>query len=62
VNIQINPDGRLSPLGLRSESHAGFGQACIRALRRSPRWSAPRDREGRAVAVRSHFICTFELY
>ena len=62
VNIQINPDGRLVPLGLRSESHPGFGQACVRALRRSPRWTGPRDRDGQPVAVRSHFICTFELY
>lgn len=62
INIQINPDGSLRVLGVRSETHAGFGRACMQALRQSPRWGGPRDMEGRPVAVRSHFTCTFELH
>jgi hypothetical protein len=45
---------------LVSESSAGFGRACQRTIDRS-RWSAPRARNGDAVAIEIVYTCHFEV-
>lgn len=62
VRIVINPDGSLRVGPVLSETWDGFGEACQRALRQSPRWGRPLGERGERVAVRSHFECTFDLY
>lgn len=62
VRFVVSPNGRLMRLALVSESEAGFGEACIEALREtSGEWPAPLDRSGRQVAQRVSFRCTFSL-
>jgi periplasmic protein TonB len=58
VEARIEPDGRVRSVTLGVESFAGFGEACKRTLLGS-RWSAPRDRDGRAVATRIRYTCRF---
>jgi len=58
VKARIAPDGRVHNLAVLAESHPGFGEACRRTLAAS-RWSAPRDRDGRAVATEIRYTCRF---
>jgi TonB family protein len=58
VEARIEPDGRVGRISLKQESFAGFGDACRRTLAGS-RWSAPRDRNGRAVATVIRYTCRF---
>jgi protein TonB len=58
VRARIEPDGRVLKVSVIVESFAGFGEACRRTLAGS-RWSAPRDREGRAVATEIRYTCRF---
>lgn len=58
VEARIEPDGRVENVTLAGETFAGFGDACKKTLLGS-RWSAPRDREGRAVATRIRYTCRF---
>jgi TonB family protein len=58
VRARIDPDGRVHNLAVLAESHPGFGEACRRTLAAS-RWSAPRDRDGRAVATEIRYTCRF---
>ncbi|HJK92963.1 MAG TPA: energy transducer TonB, partial [Polyangiaceae bacterium LLY-WYZ-15_(1-7)] len=62
VRIQINPNGAVSNLRVRSESVSdqGFGRACIQCLR-GRRWSPPLDRNGNPVATRVTYSCTFTV-
>lgn len=58
VRARIEPDGRVRRVELVAESSEGFGDACRRTLQGSL-WSAPRDREGRAVATYVRYTCRF---
>jgi len=58
VRARIEPDGRVRRVELVTESSEGFGDACRRTLQGSL-WSAPRDREGRAVATYVRYTCRF---
>jgi TonB family protein len=60
VTARIQPDGSVRQIRLESESFAGFGEACRKTLLGS-RWSAPRDREGRAVATEIRYTCRFVI-
>ena len=61
VSLRIDADGSISRVRIRSESveGEGFGRACAQCMETLPRWSPPRDRQGRPVAtdVRAH--CSF---
>lgn len=62
VRVRVGADGRVQPLAVVSETYAGFGDACMRALRASPRWGAPLDSRGQPVdTVVSRFSCTFSF-
>jgi TonB family protein len=58
VRARIEPDGRVRRVDLESETFAGFGDACKQTLAGS-RWTAPRDRDGRAVATLIRYTCRF---
>ena len=58
VTAQIHADGSVRSIRIESESFTGFGEACRKTLQGS-RWSAPRDREGRAVATEIRYTCRF---
>ena len=58
VRARIEPDGHVRRVELLSESFEGFGEACRRTLQGSS-WSAPRDRDGRAVATYVRYTCRF---
>ncbi len=58
VRARVEPSGNVRQIRVESESFAGFGEACRRTLEGS-RWSAPRDREGRAVATEIRYTCRF---
>lgn len=60
LKARIAPDGRPRDLVLLSESTAGFGDACRATLRDSV-WTAPLDRDGRAVATLVTYTCRFEV-
>jgi TonB family protein len=60
LRARITPDGRARDLVVVSQSLAGFGDACRATLRDSV-WSAPLDREGRAVATLVTYTCRFEV-
>lgn len=61
VRIRVEPDGRVRVLGVVSEEHDGFGQACRATLREGGRWEPPLDRSGDAVATITTFRCTFSV-
>ncbi len=62
VRLRIGPDGNVSRLRVRSESEAGFGQACVDALTEAGRWDpGPRDQEGNAVSTEVNFECRFTV-
>lgn len=58
VRVRIEPDGRVRRVELMTETFEGFGEACRRTLQGS-QWTAPRDREGRAVATHIRYTCRF---
>jgi TonB family protein len=58
VRVRIEPDGRVRRVELMTESFEGFGEACRRTLVGSE-WSAPRGRDGRAVATHIRYTCRF---
>lgn len=58
VRVRIEPDGRVKRVELMTESFEGFGEACRRTLVGSM-WTAPRDRDGRAVATHIRYTCRF---
>jgi periplasmic protein TonB len=58
VRARIEPDGHVRRVELVSETFEGFGEACRRTLQGSS-WSAPRDRDGRAVATYVRYTCRF---
>lgn len=60
VRIAIEPTGRARVLGVLAESYAGFGSACQRTVQGS-HWSAPLDKDGRAVATTLVYRCRFRV-
>ncbi|HSZ83904.1 MAG TPA: energy transducer TonB [Polyangia bacterium] len=60
LRARIPPDGHPRDLVLVSQSTLGFGDACRATLRDSV-WTAPLDREGRAVATLVTYTCRFEV-
>jgi outer membrane biosynthesis protein TonB len=60
LKARITPEGRARDLVLISQTMAGFGDAC-RATLRDSIWTAPLDREGRAVATFVTYTCRFEI-
>jgi TonB family protein len=60
LRARIDADGVIRNARVRSESSAGFGSACRRTLLGS-RWSAPRDKNGSAVATEIVYTCHFEI-
>jgi TonB family protein len=58
VELRIEPDGRVRSVAVQGETFPGFGDACKKTLLGS-RWSAPRDKEGHAVATRVRYTCRF---
>jgi TonB family protein len=58
VEARIEPDGRVRRVTLKSETFAGFAEACRQTLLGS-RWSPPRDREGKSVATVVRYTCRF---
>ncbi len=60
LKARIPPDGHPRDLVLVSQSTLGFGDACRATLRDSV-WTAPLDREGRAVATLVTYTCRFEV-
>jgi outer membrane biosynthesis protein TonB len=60
LKARITPEGRARDLILISQSTPGFGDACRATLRESI-WSAPLDRDGRAVATLVTYTCRFEV-
>lgn len=60
VRARLEPDGVVRRVQIQSETFPGFGSACRRTLEGS-RWSAPRDRSGRAVATEIRYTCRFQV-
>ncbi len=60
VRARIDLDGLIRSARLLSETAPGFGSACRRTVLGS-RWSAPRDKNGRAVATEIVYTCHFEV-
>jgi outer membrane biosynthesis protein TonB len=60
LKARIPPDGHPRDLVLVSQSTPGFGDACRATLRDSV-WTAPLDRDGRAVATLVTYTCRFEV-
>jgi periplasmic protein TonB len=60
LRARIDADGVIRNARVLSESAAGFGSACRRTVLGS-RWSAPRDKNGSAVATEIVYTCHFEV-
>lgn len=60
VRARIDADGLIRSVQQLSESTPGFGAACRRTVQGS-RWSAPRDKNGGAVATEIVYTCHFEV-
>lgn len=60
VRARIDADGVVRSAQLSSESAPGFGAACRRTVLGS-RWSAPKDKNGGAVATEIVYTCHFEV-
>jgi TonB family protein len=61
VRVRILADGRVASVRVLSASEPAFGAACRATLSESPRWSAPLDRNGAAVATEIRYRCRFEV-
>jgi periplasmic protein TonB len=60
VRARIDPDGAVRHCSVVSETEAGFGAACRRAVLGS-RWGAPLDRAGRPVSTEIRYTCRFRV-
>jgi periplasmic protein TonB len=60
VRARIDADGVIRGARLLTESSTGFGAACRRTVLGS-QWSAPRDKNGGAVATEIVYTCHFEV-
>lgn len=60
VRVAVDASGQARVLGILAESYAGFGSACQRTVQGS-RWSAPLDKDGRAVATTLIYRCRFRV-
>jgi len=60
LRARIDADGVIRNARLLSESSSGFGAACRRTVLGS-HWSAPRDKNGAAVATEIVYTCHFEV-
>jgi len=60
LRARIDADGVIRSARLLSESSTGFGSACRRTVLGS-HWSAPRDKNGGAVATEIVYTCHFEI-
>ena len=60
VRARIDPDGVVRTGRVVAETSVGFGVACRRTVVGS-RWSAPRDKNGSAVATEIVYTCHFEV-
>jgi TonB family protein len=60
LHARIEADGVIRTARVLSESSAGFGSACRRTVLGS-HWSAPRDKNGGAVATEIVYTCRFEV-
>ncbi|MGE0322719.1 MAG: TonB family protein [Polyangiaceae bacterium] len=60
VRVAIDAQGTARVLGVLGESYAGFGSACQRTVQGS-RWSAPVDKDGRAVSTTLVYRCRFRV-
>jgi TonB family protein len=60
VRARIDADGVIRSVRTLGESAPGFGSACRRTVLGS-RWSAPRDKNGAAVATEIVYTCHFEV-
>ena len=58
LRVRIGADGRVKQASVMIESFPGFGSACQKAVLGS-HWSAPRDRDGRAVQTEVRYTCRF---
>lgn len=61
VHLRIGADGSVSRVRMRSESHEGFGAACVQVLQEAGAWARPLDRDGNPVATEVNFDCNFSL-
>jgi TonB family protein len=60
VRARIDSDGVVRSARMVGESAPGFGSACRRTVLGS-RWSAPRAKNGDAVATEIVYTCHFEV-
>jgi len=60
LRARIDADGVIRSARVLTESSAGFGSACRRTVLGS-HWSAPRDKNGGAVATEIVYTCHFEV-
>ncbi len=60
VRARVDSDGLVRLGHVVSETSPGFGAACRRTVVGS-RWSAPRDKNGNAVATEIVYTCHFEV-
>ena len=58
LRVRIGADGGVEQATTMVESFPGFGSACRKAVLGS-RWTAPRDRNGRAVQTEVRYTCRF---
>lgn len=61
VRLRIGADGAVSRIRMRTETHEGFGAACVQVLQEAGAWGRPTDRDGNAVATEVSFDCNFSL-
>lgn len=61
VRLRIGADGSVSRVRVRSESHEGFGAACVQVMQEAGSWQHPLDRDGVPVATEVNFTCNFSL-
>jgi protein TonB len=60
VRARIDRSGRVESVSVKSETDAGFGEACRRTLL-GTRWTAPIDRDGQPVATEVSYACRFRV-
>lgn len=60
VRARIEATGKINLAKVAFESAAGFGSACKKTLLGS-KWTAPRDKNGRAVATWVSYRCKFRI-
>ncbi len=61
VHLRIGADGSVSRVRVRSESHEGFGAACVHVLQEAGAWGHPIDRQGNPATTEVNFDCGFSL-